>query len=239
MTGGVLLLVYAATVYAWRDPVTDLYARYQQHRLESALDRSFRQYTVEEHLGVAAAAPTPLQASKPQPSLAAKRRAIARHARSLKERLDVGEPLGRLVIPELGIDPVVLHGTRWRQDLSRGPGHYERSSLPGLGKVVAIAGHRTTFGAPFRHIDRLDAGDSITLELPYGTFRYRVFAHEIVRSHDWSILDDRGFDTLVLSACHPLYSSSKRWIVYARLVKVEDSPVGSYAVPADRPRPSA
>ena len=83
-----------------------------------------------------------------------------------------------------------------------------------------IAGHRTTFGAPFRNINELASGNRIVLLMPYGTFTYRVFAHKIVRSNDWSILHRRRFDTLVLSACHPLYSASHRWIVFARLVSV-------------------
>ena len=115
---------------------------------------------------------------------------------------------------------MVVNGTRWAEDLSRGPGRYPQSSWPGLGKVTAIAGHRTTFGAPFRHIDEITRGDRIVLLMPYGTFTYRVFAHEIVRNNDWSILHRRPFDTLVLSACHPLYSASHRWIVFARLLSV-------------------
>ena len=95
---------------------------------------------------------------------------------------------------------------------------------------MAIAGHRTTFGAPFRHIDDLRRGDPITVALPYATFHYRVFAHEIVQSDDWSIIRDRGFDTLVLSACHPLYSAEKRWVVYARLVQVDPAGGTPYAV---------
>ena len=117
-----------------------------------------------------------------------------------------------------------MHGTPGARISSRGPRHYERSSLPGLDKVVAIAGHRTTFGAPFRHIDRLGTGDVITVQVAYGTFHYRVFAHEIVGSDDWSILRERGFETLVLSACLPLYSSSHRWIVYARLATSSGRP---------------
>jgi sortase A len=125
---------------------------------------------------------------------------------------------------------VFVHGTRWGADLTRGPGHYAQTSLPGLDRVTAIAGHRTTFGAPFRHIDRLEAGDLITLELPYGTFEYRVFSHEIVDDGDWSIIEPRGFDALVLSACHPLFSASQRWIVYARLIGVETPDGASYTV---------
>jgi sortase A len=95
---------------------------------------------------------------------------------------------------------------------------------------MGIAGHRTTFGAPFRHIDSLRRGDSITVALPYATFRYKVFKHEIVDSDDWSVIRDRGFDTLMLSACHPLYSAEQRWVVYARLVQVDPAGGTPYAV---------
>ena len=97
-----------------------------------------------------------------------------------------------------------------------GPGRYRMTSLPGLGGTVAIAGHRTTHLQPFRHLDALRSGDSIYLEMPYGTFRYVVYADAIVDDHDWSILPPRPFEKLVLSACHPLYSASQRIIVYAR-----------------------
>ena len=81
--------------------------------------------------------------------------------------------MGHIVAPRMGLRTIFVHGTSWGRDLSKGPGHYERTSVPGLGKTTAIAGHRTTFGAPFRRIDRLNPGDEITLELPYGTFVYR------------------------------------------------------------------
>jgi sortase A len=106
--------------------------------------------------------------------------------------------------------------------------------VPGLDKTTAIAGHRTTFGAPFRKIDRLRQGDAIALELPYGTFRYRVLSHKVVESNDWSIVQNRGFDQLVLSACHPLYSSSHRWVVFARLAQVTPSAGRSYVLAVGR-----
>ena len=111
---------------------------------------------------------------------------------------------------------VFVEGTR-KSDLARGPGHYRITALPGLGGVVAVAGHRTTYRQPFRHIDRLQPGDSIVLELPYGTFRYVVYAQRIVDDRDWSILRQRPFEKLVLSACHPLHSASQRIVVFARL----------------------
>lgn len=215
---GLLVLAYAAAVLFWRDPVTDLYQRYQQHQLSSELDQAFDSFRE--------GTPPPRDLA----SAEARQQAIAAWAGSFLRTTERGEALGRIRIPEIGVNEIFVHGTRWGADLSRGPGHYERTSLPGLGKTVGIAGHRTTFGAPFRHIDDLESGDEITLELAYGTFRYRVFAHEIVNSDDWSVIRNRGFDTVMLSACHPLYSASRRWIVYARLAEVESEHAGSYVL---------
>jgi sortase A len=216
---GLLVLAYAAAVLFWRDPVTDLYSRYQQNQLESALEAEFAAW--DPGPPPAGEAPAEEAGEEAEPvDVEASRARTARDARRFAQSLEQGQVFGRLSIPDLGIEVVTVHGTRWGADLSRGPGHYERTEVPGLGKTVGIAGHRTTFGAPFRRIDDLEAGDRITLEMPYATFRYRVFKHEIVDESDWSVIRDRGFDTLMLSACHPLYGSSERWIVYARLVEV-------------------
>jgi sortase A len=156
--------------------------------------------------------------------LRAEQLAVARAANQAHRRLKLGKPLGRITAPRMGLKAVFVQGTRWGPDLSQGPGHYAQSSLPGVGRTAALAGHRTTFGAPFRHIDSLRARDLITLSLSYATFHYRVFKHKVVDNDDWSIIRDRGFDTLVLSACHPLYSAAQRWVVFARLYRVD--PVG-------------
>jgi sortase A len=203
---GLLAAAYAAAVVLWRDPATDLYNRYQQERLESALED---EYAAWEATGPVEATPE--------------------KARRFEGQLDLGDVFGRIRVPRIGLEAVVVNGTRWGADLSRGPGHYEETTVPGLGKTVAIAGHRTTFGAPFRDIDELRVGDTITLEMPYATFRYRVFSHEIVDSDDWRVIRNRGFETIMLSACHPLYSASQRWIVYGRQVEAvpRASPAGS------------
>ena len=223
-----MLIAYAATVLLWRDPLTDLYARYQQRQLSTELERTFEQY---RELAQRRPAVTPGTITAAEAAATAER-ALASSARRFGRSVEQGDPLGRLEIPKLGLDRVFVHGTRWSSDLSRGPGHYERTSLPGVGKVVAIAGHRTTFGAPLRHIDRLSRGDEITVTMPYGTFLYRVVGHEIVGNSDWSIIRPRRVETLVLSACHPLYSASKRWIVYARLREVTPAAGSSYLVAA-------
>jgi sortase A len=214
---GLMTLAYLAAVVFWRDPATDLYYRYQQNRLDSALEAEFAEWDSArpEESDVAGDA-----GESPAGRTAAARAATVRDARRFFADLELGQVFGRIEIPRIGLEAVVVHGTRWGPDLSRGPGHYEQTEVPGLGRTVGIAGHRTTFGAPFRHIDDIRAGDEIVLEMPYGRFRYRVFEHEIVGSHDWSVIRDRGFDTIMLSACHPLYSARQRWIVYARLIEV-------------------
>jgi sortase A len=209
---GLALIAYAAAVAFWRDPLTDLYTRYQQHKLAGELERAWPDYETgrlgSDFRGDEAA------------RLAAVRAQVAEAARDFQRRLRDGKPMGRLVVRRMGLRVIFVQGTNWAHDLSKGPGHYKQTSVPGLGRTTAIAGHRTTFGAPFRHIDRLHRGDLVALELPYGTFRYRVLGHRVVASNDWSIIRQRGFDELVLSACHPLYSASHRWVVFARLSEV-------------------
>jgi sortase A len=141
-----------------------------------------------------------------------------RFGRSLKD----GQAIGRIVIPKIGLKMIVVEGTN-EGDLAKGPGHYDAQSgvataLPGAGGVVAIAGHRTTFLHPFRHVDDLRPGNFVYLQMPYGTFRYKIYYQKIVSQYDWSILRSRGFEKLVLSACHPLYSASHRIVTFARLV---------------------
>lgn len=226
---GVLVAAYSLTVVLWRDPATDLYARWRQHELNNELEQAFA-----EQPPVVAPAPVAVNVGPDEPTKAerieSEKLAVARAANQLHRKLKLGRALGRLTVPRLGLKTVFVHGTRWGPDLSQGPGHYPQTSLPGVGRTMAIAGHRTTFGAPFRHIDSLRRGDGITVAMPYATFRYKVFKHEIVDNDDWSVIRDRGFDTLVLSACHPLYSAAQRWIVFARLVRVDPAGGTPYAV---------
>jgi len=93
--------------------------------------------------------------------------------------------------------------------------------MPGERELVYVAGHRTTYGAPFSNIDRLDPGDSISLELPYGTVEYRVTKQRIVDDNDLSVLESQGREELILQACHPRFFSSQRLLVYARPVAME------------------
>jgi sortase A len=154
----------------------------------------------------------------------------ARAQAALSRELDAAKPrrthpregsaLGRILVPRLGLRMVFVEGTS-RADLARGPGHYRITRMPGRGGTVAIAGHRTTHLRPFRHLDDLRPGNNVYLQMPYGTYRYVVYARRIVDDKDWSILRPRRFEKLVLSACHPLYSASQRIVVFGRLVGSE------------------
>jgi sortase A len=191
---GACLVAYGGVALLRGDPLTGSYTRLEQRRLGSELASAAR----------VARDTVP----KPQARPEVRPRGVAR-----------GHALGWIRIPAIGVDAVFVEGTR-AADLRKGPGHYEITALPGSGRTVAIAGHRTTYGAFFRHIDDLRRGDAISLRLPYGEFRYVVFAHRVVDRRDWTIIRRRPFETLVLSACHPLYSAAQRWVVFARLASV-------------------
>ena len=92
--------------------------------------------------------------------------------------------------------------------------------MPGEGKLVYVAGHRTTYGAPFSDINQLERGDMISVELPYGSVEYEVTSHRIVDDNDLSVLESREREELVLQACHPRFFASQRYLVYARPVAV-------------------
>jgi sortase A len=135
-----------------------------------------------------------------------------------------GDAIARIRIPAIGLDDYVVEGTD-TGSLRKGPGHYPETPLPGDPGTTAIAGHRTTYGAPFREIDKLKRGDRIVLDMPDGRFIYRVTRTKIVDDSDLSVLDSVGYKQLILSACHPLYSAAQRVIVFARQVGREPARV--------------
>jgi sortase A len=145
-----------------------------------------------------------LAAAAPEPA--------RRHTRILE-----GHAFAVIRIPRLGLNAVVVQGTS-TDDLRKGPGHYRITGVPGAGRVVAIAGHRTTYGAWFRHLDDLRKGDQIELDFRGVAYLYQVTGHRVVAANDWSVIRYRGYEKLVLTACHPVYSASHRWAAFARLV---------------------
>ena len=206
IVAGALLLADAALTLLWQEPVSALYGRVQQDKLEGRLA------DIEK-------APLAAVDQRALRRLDAGRR-LAFAARALERRGDGGDPLGRIRIPAIGVSDVFVEGTD-AGDLRRGPGHYPATPLPGQRGTVAIAGHRTTYGAPFHDVDDLDPGDRIELDMPYGRFTYRVERLRIVAPTATEVTDPVGFDRLVLSACHPLYSAAQRIIVFAKLERAQ------------------
>ena len=200
---GALLLADAVATLLWQEPLSALYGRVQQGKLDDRL-------SAIERAPLAAVDQRALQ------RLDAGRR-LAFAARSLARRSDDGDPLGRIRIPRIGVDEIFVEGTG-TADLRRGPGHYPGTPLPGARGTVAIAGHRTTYGAPFRKLDKLARGDRIEVSMPYGRFVYAVERRRIVPPTATWVTQRVRYDRLILSACHPLYSAAKRIIVFARLV---------------------
>ncbi len=127
-----------------------------------------------------------------------------------------GAGLGMLSIPAIGLHFELVQGTS-EASLAMGPGHYGATDLPGEGGTIAIAGHRTTYLAPFRDINELRPGEPVTLTMPYGTFTYLVQRSAIVAPDDWAITRPVGYERLVLSSCNPLFSAAQRIVVFARL----------------------
>ena len=150
-------------------------------------------------------------------------------ARREQRLLIAGDAIGRIELPKLGQSFDVVQGTD-TVSLEKGPGHYPATALPGLGQTVAIAGHRTTYLAPFRRINELRPGDQIILSMPYARFTYVVQKTEVVLPTALWVTRNVGYERLVLSACHPLYSASHRIIVFARLQEV--TPAAATRVPA-------
>jgi sortase A len=207
---GGLLLIDAGLTVAWQEPVSALYAEVTQDRLGGDLEDLER------------TGPTPLE-TRVLRRLGSDDRKLGFLARSLKRRLDEGDAAGRIRIPAIGASYVVVDGTD-TSTLRKGPGFFPSNPYPGARGTVAVAGHRTTYSAPFRRIDDLDRGDRVVLDMPYATFTYEVERSRIVNPDALWVLRRARTDRLVLSACHPLYSAAQRIVVFARLVRTEPKP---------------
>ena len=199
VVAGALLIADVVVTLLWQEPVSALIAHRDQARLSGQLRTLDRLSAADEH------------------ALARVRRgrltALARHEQA---RVHEGHALGRIRLPTLGRSYVIVQGTD-SASLRKGPGHYPDTPLPGEPGTVAIAGHRTTYLAPFKTIDQLHAGDPIVLQMPYGSFTYSVQETRVVLPTALWVTRNVGYERLVLSACHPLYSASHRIVVFAKL----------------------
>ena len=132
--------------------------------------------------------------------------------------LEVGAPLGVLRIPAIDVDLVVVGGVG-TEELKMGPGHYPGTALPGGLGNAALAGHRTTYGAPFLDVDRLQAGDVIEFVRGDDIWVYEVTETQIVSPTDAHVLltENPLESVLTLTSCHPKRSTAQRIIVSAAL----------------------
>ncbi len=201
---GALTLLWALLVWQWQDPFTAVYTKWKQHQLASQYHKRARSF----------------EATISGVTVVAERESIAREAKRYRTSSTRGEVIGRLRVPRMGVNMLLVNGTD-HDTLKQGPGRDKRTFMPGENRLVYIAGHRTTYLAPFSHIDRLRSGDRITIEVPYGTFIYAVTRHRIVKSTDLSVLRSPRHELVELQACHPRFFASHRYIAYAQLLRVE------------------
>ncbi len=207
IVAGLGLLAWAVTVWQWQDPFTAALHSYEQRELADSFEQRLK--LVERNRPVERPAATPAEI----------RRGVRRDALAWRKASKRGDAIARLRVPRLGLNEIVVNGTD-SGTLKRGPGRYLGSGMPGEGELVYIAGHRTTYGAPFSRIDRLERGDPVYVELPYGTIEYVITGHRIVPASELSVLRSRGFEQLALQACHPRFFASERYIAYAKPVSV-------------------
>jgi sortase A len=212
---GALTLGWALLVWQWQDPFTALYTTWRQHQLASQYDKRARSFTT----------------TISGPTVKAERASIAREAKLYRMSSKRGQVIGRLRVPRMGINMLLVNGTD-HDTLKKGPGRDGRTFMPGENRLVYIAGHRTTYLAPFSHIDRLRRGDRVTIEVPYGTFVYAVTRHRIVKSTDLSVLRSPRHELVELQACHPRFFASHRYIAYAKLLRVEPRGAKPYELTA-------
>lgn len=207
---GLLLVLDAALTLVWQEPLTAVIAMVKR----GEVDRHFLSFKT------APLSPLDENALRTLRTMQAR---IAYLARREARQVQTGDAIGRIDIGKIGASYDVIQGTD-ESSLEKGPGHYEATAFPGLGRTVAIAGHRTTYLAPFRHVDKLSRGDQIVLKMPYARFTYVVQYRRIVLPTAVWVLKDVGYERLVLSACNPLYSAAQRIVVFARLQEVQPAP---------------
>jgi sortase A len=212
ITSGLVVLADAALTLLWQEPLSAAYGSIKQGQAENELTDLESRYPTAADL----AAISGVEGNTERARILADR---------FEPRLREGHAIGRIQIDRIGLDTVIVQGTD-TASLQKGPGHYKATPLPGQPGTVAIAGHRTTYLAPFRHINDIQDGDEIRIEMPYAGFTYVVEKHEIVDPSDVGIIKPVDYPRLVLTACHPLHSAAQRWAVFAKLTRIDTFGLG-------------
>jgi len=214
---GALVLVWVVVVWQWQDPFTALYTHWKQHQLARSYERRFASYHAARY--------------DRKQAISARLRTIEGEARRYRLDSHRGHAIGRIAVPRLHLNMVLVNGTD-HDSLKKGPGRDLRTYMPGEGQLIYIAGHRTTYLAPFAHIDSMRRGDPITLEVPYATFRYRVFRKKVVPSDALAVLRSHGREVVALQACHPRFFATNRYIVWGRLIRIEPRGAAAFTPPS-------
>ena len=138
--------------------------------------------------------------------------------------MPTGAAIAIIKIPKIGVEKTVVQGVGV-DDLKKAPGHYPDTPMPGEAGNSAIAGHRTTYGAPFYNLDELVPNDPILVTTLQGSFRYEVMETKIVHPSQIDVLNPTDDNRLTLTTCHPRFSAKERMIVTAKLIGTALPPV--------------
>lgn len=222
ITAGLILLVDIGVTLGWGEPISTVHGWLAQRKAADDLTE------LEQEL------PT----RRVSVDGRVDRSRVRAAADELAARVEPGDAIGRMRVRAIDLSIVLVEGTD-TASLQKGPGHYPGTAFPGQPGTAAVAGHRTTYLAPFRHIDRLGRGDDVIVEMPYATFTYRFQKQQIVDPSDTKVVRDVAQDRLVMTACHPVYSAAQRIVVTSRLVDVDppggDDERGAAAASAPEP----
>jgi sortase A len=210
VTVGLLILLFVAYQLWGTGIFTD--------RAQSDLRHQFRQ-ELQDNPTVTSTSSTSAPPRSTAPTTTAPRSTVPKVVQVVQE----GGPVGRIRIPKIGVDQIVVQGTS-RPDLAKGPGHYPATPMPGQIGNAAIAGHRTTHAKPFYNLNELKPGDDIIVDTVYGSFTYRMYQQLIVSPHDVSVVDPTPDAELTLTTCNPRFSARQRMVVKARLVVNKSAP---------------
>ena len=220
ITAGLVVMADVGMTLLWKEPLSSIYGSIQQGKARDELNTLEDEFLTPE-----------LQRRVANIKNIERRVAVLADAFEAEVVDDTGSGIGRIQIPAIDLNVVVVEGID-TASLQKGPGHYTRadnaefrrrgdgSAFPGQGETIGIAGHRTTYLAPFRRLDELELGDEIILEMPYATFIYEVEDTEIVDPSFVEIVRNVDHERLVLTACHPLYSAAQRITASAELKEI-------------------
>ncbi len=240
MTAGILVLLFVA-YQLWG---TGIFTARSQNRLDDEFATARERFRQETTTTTGSPVPT-TSTTNPDPSdSGGPDRGASNGAIDIDLPLITsGDAVGRLRMEAIGVDWTFVQGTS-RDDLRKGPGHYVGTPYPGQPGNAAIAGHRTTYGAPFNRIDELDPGDRIEIETFWGDFTYQVYAECVVTpSETWvagqNLVDltnpasacaqePRTDAVLTLTSCNPKFSARERYVIKAELLVEQSDPPAKF-----------